>query len=173
MKFLDEQPVSCNSLGRYFGLDGKQLKQQYKEHLSDYLEWEQQTHAEDWIVFPQNIGAFLTTDETSLSQGKQYTIVTNKSTHGRKGIIVAMVKGTQAQTVIKVLNKIPKQKQNQVKEVTLDMAANMAKIIKSVFPYAKKVTDRFQVQQLAFDAVQELSIKYRWKAIDNENAEIT
>lgn len=137
------------------------------------MEWEQQTHAEDWIVFPQNIGAFLTIDETSLSQGELYTIVTNKSAHGRKGTIVAMVKGTQAQTVIEVLNKIPKHKRNQVKEVTLDMAANMAKIIRSAFPNAKQVTDRFHVQQLAFDAVQELRIKYRWDAIDSENAEIT
>ena len=84
-----------------------------------------------------------------------------------------MVKGTQAQTVIEVLNKIPKHKRNHVKEVTLDMAANMAKIIRSAFPNAKQVTDRFHVQQLAFDAVQELRIKYRWEAIDIENTEIT
>ena len=44
---------------------------------------------------------------------------------------------------------------------------------KSTFPNAKQVTDRFHVQQLAFDAVQELRIKYRWEAIDIENAEIT
>ena len=136
------------------------------------MDWEQQSHAQDWIVFPQNIGAFLTIDETSLSQGELYTIVTNKSAHGRKGTIVAMVKGTQAQTVIEVLNKIPKYQRNQVKEVTLDMAANMAKIIRSAFPNAKQVTDRFHVQQLAFDAVQELRIKYRWEAIDIENDEI-
>ena len=83
-----------------------------------------------------------------------------------------MVKGTQAQTVIEVLNKIPKHKRKQVKEVTLDMAANMAKIIRSAFPNAKQVTDRFHVQQLAFDAVQELRIKYRWDAIDKENEKI-
>jgi len=136
------------------------------------MDWEQQTHAEDWIVFPDNIGAFLTIDETSLSQGELYTIITNKSAHGRKGTIVAMVKGTQAQTVIDVLNKIPQHKRNQVKEVSLDMAANMVKIIRSAFPKAKQVTDRFHVQQLAFDAVQELRIKYRWEAIDNENTKI-
>ena len=44
---------------------------------------------------------------------------------------------------------------------------------KSTFPNAKQVTDRFHVQQLAFDAVQELRIKYRWEVIDIENAEIT
>ena len=49
----------------------------------------------------------------------------------------------------------------------------MDKIIKSAFSNVKQVTDRFHVQQLAFDAVQELRIKYRWEAIDIENAEIT
>ena len=80
-----------------------------------------------------------------------------------------MVKGTQSQTVIEVLNKIPQHKRNQVKEVSLDMAANMVKIIRSAFPRAKQVTDRFHVQQLAFDAVQELRIK--WDRIKSWGAE--
>jgi len=49
----------------------------------------------------------------------------------------------------------------------------MAKIIKSAFPNAKQVTDRFKVKKLDLYAVQELRIKYRWEAIDIENAEIT
>ena len=32
-------------------------------------------------------------DETSLSQGELYTIVTNKSAKGKKGALVAMIKG--------------------------------------------------------------------------------
>ena len=37
------------------------------------------------------------------------------------------------------------------------------------FPLATQVTDRFHVQQLATEAVQEIRIKYRWQAIDEEN----
>ncbi len=34
------------------------------------------------------------------------------------------------------------------------------------------MTDRFHVQKLAYDAVQELRIKYRWEAIENENQQM-
>lgn len=130
-------------------------------------------HAQEWIVFPQNISPFLTIDETSLSHGELYTIVTNKLANGKKGTIVAMVKGTQAEEVIKVLEKIPFAKRSIVQEVTMDMAPSMIKIIMSSFPNAVRVTDRFHVQQLAFDAVQEIRIKYRWEAIEEENQLIT
>jgi len=83
-----------------------------------------------------------------------------------------MVKGTQAEEVIDILMKIPKKEREKVKEVTLDMAPNMAKIITRSFPNAIRVTDRFHVQQLAYDAVQELRIKYRWEAIEEENQQI-
>lgn len=52
------------------------------------------------------------------------------------------------------------------------MAANMESIVKFTFPQAKAVTDRFHVQKLAYDAVQEMRIKYRWEAIEQENKEI-
>jgi len=169
---LDTTPVSCNSLGQYFGVDGKQLQVQYKDHLSDYYTWDQLTHCQNWLLFPQNIGAFLTIDETSLSQGELYTIITNKAAHGKKGTIVAMVKGTVAEDVIEVLMKIPGKIRSKVEEVTMDMAANMVKIISRAFPKATRVTDRFHVQQLAFDALQELRIKYRWQALEEENKQM-
>jgi len=77
-----------------------------------------------------------------------------------------------AEDVIKVLEKIPFRARSLVQEVTMDMAPSMMKIIMSSFPSAIRVTDRFHVQQLAFDAVQELRIKYRWEAIEEENQQI-
>jgi len=38
-----------------------------------------------------------------------------------------------------------------------------------MFYNAHRVIDRFHVQKLAYDAVQEVRIKYRWEAIDAEN----
>jgi len=35
----------------------------------------------------------LSIDETSLSQSELYTIVTNKSAKGKKGVLVAIIKG--------------------------------------------------------------------------------
>lgn len=77
-------------------MDGKQLQEQYKEHISDYKDWKQREHAADWLLYPENAGSHLSIDETSLSNGELYTIVTNKAAKGRKGSLVAMVKGTQA-----------------------------------------------------------------------------
>lgn len=57
-------------------------------------------------------------------------------------------------------------------EVTLDMAATMENIARFGFPNARLVTDRFHVQKLAYDALQEMRIHYRWEAIDQENKEI-
>lgn len=52
------------------------------------------------------------------------------------------------------------------------MAGNMNIIAKRCFLNAVLVTDRFHVQKLAIEAVQELRIKHRWEAIDAENEAI-
>jgi transposase len=148
------------------------LEEQYRDHLSNFHQWDQLSHAQDWILFSDNIGAFMSLDETALSQGELYTILTNKAAKGKKGALVAIIKGTDSAKVISILEKIPLHLRNQVKEVTLDMAASMEKIVKHCFQRAKIVTDRFHVQKLAYDAVQEMRIMYRWEAIEQENKEI-
>lgn len=60
----------------------------------------------------------------------------------------------------------------KVKEVTVDMAANMHLVIKKCFPKAEAVVDRFHVQKLAHEAVQDIRIARRWEAIEAENQEI-
>ena len=125
-----------------------------------------------WLLFPQNMGKRLSIDETAFTNGELYTILTNKSAKGKKGSVIAMVKGTKAEDVIAILNKLPQAKKNKVTEVTLDMAGNMALIIKRSFPKANLVIDRFHVQKLTSDAVQEIRIKYRWEALEKENLAI-
>ena len=120
-------------------------------------------------MFSENLGSHLSLDETAFSNGDLYTILTNKKAKGKKGAIVAMVKGTKAETVIKILHKIPLKQRNKVKEITLDMAGNMGLIVKKSFPNATLVIDRFHVQKLALDALQEIRIKHRWEAIDTES----
>lgn len=169
---MDKEPISPHLLGRLYGIDSKQLQQQYKEHLSDFRNWDQLEHASDWMIFPDNMGESLSIDETALSNGELYTILTNKSAKGRKGSIVAMVKGTQSEQLIMALERIPLRKRNKVKEVTMDMAASMIRVVRSCFSYAERVIDRFHVQKLAYDAVQEARIKFRWEALDEETRQI-
>lgn len=107
-----------------------------------------------------------------MSQGELYTIVTNKKAKGRAGSIVAITQGTKADDVIKNLLQIPVNLRRQVKEITLDMAPNMKLIAKTCFTRATQVVDRFHVQKLALEAIQEVRIKYRWEVIDDENNRI-
>lgn len=73
---------------------------------------------------------------------------------------------------MEALQKLPLRMRNKVEEITLDMAGSMNIIAKRCFPNAVLVTDRFHVQKLAIEAVQELRIKHRWEAIDAENEAI-
>jgi len=105
-----------------------------------------------------------------LSNGELYTIITNKARKGLKGSIVGMFKGTQSAVIIKLIfEHYPAHQRKIVREVTLDMAGNMNLIIKKCFPKAKCVTDRFHVQKLAYEAVQDIRIKHRWGTLDQEN----
>ncbi len=133
------------------------------------MQWPHQNNAQDGLIFPQNIGAHLSIDETCLSHGELYTVVTNKHAKGRKGTIVAILNGTKSESIIPILRRIPFKLREKVKEITLDLASNMALIARKCFPNAVQVIDRFHVQQLATQALQEVRIKHRWQAIDDEN----
>ncbi len=52
------------------------------------------------------------------------------------------------------------------------MAPNMEQIARICFPAAKRVTDRFHVQKLAYEAVQEMRVKARWEALDEESTQL-
>ena len=86
-----------------------------------------------------------------------------------KGSIIAIIKGTKSGYIINKLNSIPSTLRNRVKEITLDMAGSMNLIAQKCFPKATRVTDRFHVQKLAYDAVQQFRIKHRWEAIESIN----
>lgn len=173
---LDTYPISASSLQKHYLIDGHQLERQYKEHLSEYEEWSSEggagEKADESLVFPDNAGPHVAIDETSTSDGELYTILTNRDAHGKKGCLVAIIRGTKAETVIEVIKKIPEELRKKVEEVTLDLSPSMNLIVRTCFPNAKRVPDRFHVQRLAADAVQEMRIHFRWKAIEEENEAI-
>ena len=112
-------------------------------------------------------------DETCLSQGELYTIVTNKSAKGKQGSLIAMIKGTKSDVVLYYLRKLPRSLRLNVKEITIDLSPSMKLIAKSAFPNADIVSDRFHVQKLMNEAISDLRVDYRWQAIDIENSEIS
>ena len=161
--------MTCHTLEDFYHIDGHTFEKQYNETLSDFRHWDQLEHADEWLLFPENIGPRLAIDESSLSNGELYTFVTNREAHTREQSLIAVVAGTKSEDVIAVLQRIGEQQRNAVEEVTLDLSDSMRKIVRTVFPRASRVIDRFHIQKLACDAVQELRIKHRWEAIQQAN----
>lgn len=153
-------------------MNADKLRRHYKKEVSGFSDWDQKIHAEDYLLFPENMGKHLSIDEVSLSKGELYTYLTNKAGKGKKGTLVASIKGTKAFDIARVLNKLSLKSRIKVKEVTLDMARNMESGVKQCFPTAKLVTDRFHVVKLILESMQRLRMDLRWKALDAETKAI-
>lgn len=155
-----------------FGVNTGLLSRQYRLHLSGFPHWKEEKYNAEFMLFKKNIGTHLSIDETSLSQGELYTIVTNKAAKGKKGSLVAIIRGVKSEDIIFALSRLPVNKRKMVQEITLDLSPTMKLISRKCFPNASLVCDRFHVQRLMNEAVNDLRISYRWQAIDLENAEI-
>ena len=169
---METSPVTCRTLEEFYHINGHTFEKQYKEILSGFRDWDQLEHADEWLLFPDNIGPRLAIDESSLSNGELYTFVTNRDARTRERSLVAVVAGTKSEDVIAVLLRIDEEKRLAVEEVTLDLSDSMRKIVRTAFPKASRVIDRFHIQKLACDAVQELRIKHRWDAMQQANDEM-
>ena len=74
------------------------------------------------MLHSSNIGENLSIDETSLSNGEVYTVVTNKAAKGRKGALVAMIKGVASDNVIEKLKCLRLSKRRKAQTVTADLS---------------------------------------------------
>ncbi len=169
---METSPVTCRTLETFYHINAHTFEKQYKETLSGFRDWDQLGHADSWLLFPENIGPHLAIDEASLSNGELYTFVTNRDRHAGDGSLVAVVSSTKAEDVIRVLKQIDEEERMKVKEVTLDLSDSMRKIVSAAFPKAQRVIDRFHIQKLACDAVQEIRVAHRWDALQQANDEM-
>ena len=124
------------------------------------------------MLFPNNFGDNMSLDETCLSNGEVYTILTNKAAHGGKGALAAMVRGVASDTVSEILKKVPRELRCKVKTVTTDLSSAMMLTVRTVFPKAMLINDRFHVQQLVTDAIDQMRIGFRWEVLAQENRAI-
>ena len=135
------------------------MQRHYKKKISGFKDWKQINHAQDYLLYPENIGKNLSLDEVSLSKGELYTFLTNKEGRGKKNILVAVINGTKSQDIINVLKKIPLEQRQKVRAITLDMANNMQSVSRMCFPSSDLITDRFYVVRLVLKALQHLRTK--------------
>ena len=166
---MDTSPITARSLQRPYRINGDDFERAYKNFLSGYRDWKHKVHAKKWLIFPKNVSANLSIDETALSNGDLYTIVSNKEAHGRAKTLVAIVSGTKIEDVVEALLKIHWYQRCKVREVTMDFSESMHSIVTSCFPYAEITLDRFHMQQLVTDALQEQRVALKRESLKEQN----
>jgi transposase len=169
---MDSEPVTAKSLGWTYMINANTFEKAYKDTLSGFSTWEQESHAEQWVLRPENIGPRIGIDETSFCH-ELYTIVHNKDGHGKKGSIIAIVKGVNPQDVARVLLQIPAEQRLKVDTATMDLSDCMRAIVREAFPEATVVRDCFHVIKRAGEGIEELRLRFKREAVKDVNRQRT
>ena len=165
---MDNETITARQIGHTYMINSSTFAKRYKDTLSDFETWEQKAHASEWILLPQNVGKEHGIDETSL-QGELYTIVHNKDAHGRKGAIIAVVKGTNPADVLRVLMQLPADKREMVESITMDLSDCMRAIAREAFPKAIAIRDCFHVVKRGGEGCEEIRLRLKREAIKELN----
>lgn len=165
---MDNETITAHQIGYTYMINGSTFAKRYKDTLSDFETWEQKNHASEWILLPQNVGKEHGIDETSL-QGELYTIVHNKDAHGRKGAIIAVVKGTNPADVLRVLMQVPADKREMVESITMDLSDCMRAIAREAFPKATVIRDCFHVVKRGGEGCEEIRLRLKRGAVKELN----
>ena len=133
--------------------------------LSDFPTWVKKENVDDGILpIAKNLGPRLGIDESEFGH-EVYTILHNKDAYGKKGAIVAIVMGTDPETVAKALRKMPKKDQEALGLVSMDLSDSMRSIVRMAFPNAMVVRDCFHVMKRGGEGIEEPRRKYRREAV--------
>ena len=165
---MDNETITARQIGYTYMINSSTFAKRYKDILSDFETWEQKGHAAEWILLPQNVGKDYGIDETSL-QGELYTIFHNKDAHGRKGAIIAVVKGTNPADVLSVLMQLPEDKRKMTERITMDLSDCMRAIAREAFPKAIAIRDCFHVVKRGGEGCEEIRLRLKREAIKELN----
>lgn len=151
-------------------VNGKHFADLYRNKISGYADWCASELCCGFYFNAANIGPYMSLDETCLSNGEVWTFLTNKDGHAGKGTLAAAIPGTKSDEIISILTAaMGKSVRRRVKEVTCDLSPSMMLIAEEVFYNAYVVNDRFHVQQVYNEAVDEIRIDIRRQLIAEEN----
>lgn len=162
--------MSVKHIAQMYCVNGKYFAELYRNKLSGYAEWLEEELCCGFYFNAANIGAHMSLDETCLSNGEVWTFLTNKDGHGGRGTLAAAIPGTKSGEIISTLvAAMGKDVRRRVKEVTCDLSSSMMLIATEVFYRAHVVNDRFHVQQVYNEAVDEIRIDIRRQLMAAEN----
>ena len=152
-------------------VNGKCFADLYRNKLSGYAQWCERELGSGIYFNAVNIGSYMSLDETCLSNGEVWTFLTNKDGHGGRGTLAAAIPGTKSDEIISILiGAMGKTLRRKVREVTCDLSPSMMLIAAEVFYNAHVVNDRFHVQQVYNEAVDEIRIDIRRQLIAEDNS---
>ena len=168
---VETTALSVKHIAQMYCVNGKHFADVYRNRVSGYHEWWMDEMSHGFYFNAANIGPYMSLDETCLSNGEVWTFLTNKEGHGGKGTLAAAIPGTRSDTIISVLvSAMGKMTRRKVKEITCDLSPSMMLVAGEVFYNADVVNDRFHVQQVYNDAVDEIRIDIRRQLIAGENS---
>ena len=151
-------------------VNGKHFTDLYRNKISGYAQWCEDELGCGFYFNADNIGPYMSLDETCLSNGEVWTFLTNKNGHGGRGTLAAAIPGTKSDEIISILTAaMSKSVRHRGKEGTCDLSPSMMLIAAEVFYNAHVVNDRFHVQQVYNEAVDEIRIDIRRQLIAEEN----
>ncbi len=114
---VDTNAISIQSLEIYYGVNARSFNRQYKTKLSGFSTWNKKAHALDYLIYPKNIGEQQALDETALSDGELYTILSNKLKGGKQRSIVGIFKELNQVKSSLLLRKIfPYRQENELRK---------------------------------------------------------
>lgn len=167
---VESTALSIKHIAQMYCVNGKHFADLYRNKISGYAQWLETEMVGDFYFNAQNIGPHMSLDETCLSNGEVWTFLTNKDGHGGRGTLAAAIPGTKSEEIISILiGAMGKSVRRRVKEVTCDLSPSMMLIAQEVFYCADVVNDRFHVQKVYNDAVDEIRIDIRRQLIAEEN----
>lgn len=163
--------MSIKHIAQMYCVNGKYFADLYRNKLSGYYDWCDTELSCGFYFNGANIGPHMSLDETCLSNGEVWTFLTNKDGHGGKGTLAAAIPGTKSDEIISILiGAMGKSLRRKVVEVTCDLSPSMMLIAAEVFYNAHVVNDRFHVQQVYNEAVDEIRVDIRRQLIAEDNA---
>ena len=168
---VETTALSIKHIAQMYCVNGKYFADLYRNKLSGYAEWCEAELCSGFYFNAANIGPYMSLDETCLSNGEVWTFLTNKDGHGGRGTLAAAIPGTKSDEIISTLiGAMGKSLRRKVKEVTCDLSPSMMLIAAEVFYNAHVVNDRFHVQQVYNEAVDEIRVDIRRQLIAEDNA---
>ena len=167
---VETTALSIKHIAQMYCVNGKHFADLYRNKLSGYADWCINELGCGFYFNGNNIGPHMSLDETCLSNGEVWTFLTNKDARCRRGTLAAAIPGTKSDEIISVLiGAMGKSLRRKVKEVTCDLSPSLMLIAAEVFCNAHVVNDRFHVQQVYNEAVDEIRIDIRRQLIAEEN----